>query len=62
MREAIRAFERELILSRIERHNWNVRAARESLRLPKTTFHRYVAELGLRRQPNESAGSTRGRT
>jgi len=62
MREAVRAFERELILSRLERHNWNVRAARESLRLPKTTFHRYVAELGLRRQPNESVGSTRGRT
>jgi len=48
MRDAVRAFERELILSRLERHNWNVRAARESLRLPKTTFHRYAVELGLR--------------
>ncbi|HSB61894.1 MAG TPA: sigma 54-interacting transcriptional regulator [Vicinamibacteria bacterium] len=48
MREAVRAFERELILSRLERHNWDVRAARESLRLPKTTFHRYAVELGLR--------------
>jgi len=48
MRDAVRAFQRELILSRLERHNWNVRAARESLRLPKTTFHRYAVELGLR--------------
>jgi DNA-binding NtrC family response regulator len=55
MREAVRAFERELILSRLERHNGNVRAARESLRLPKTTFHRYAVELGLRGRGLESA-------
>lgn len=47
MREAVRTFERELILSRLERHNWNVRAARESLGLPKTTFHRYIAALRI---------------
>jgi DNA-binding NtrC family response regulator len=47
MREAIRAFERELILSRLERHGWNARAARESLGLPKTTFYRYVVALGI---------------
>jgi len=47
LRDALRAFERELILARLERHNWNVRLARESLRLPKTTFHRYVAGLGI---------------
>jgi DNA-binding NtrC family response regulator len=47
MREAVRAFKRELILSRLERHNWNVRAVRESMRLPKTTFHRYAVRLGI---------------
>ena len=47
MREAVRAFQRELILSRLERHNGNVRAARESLGLPKTTFHRYAMALGI---------------
>jgi len=47
MREAVRAFKRELILSRLERHNWDVRAVRESMRLPKTTFHRYAAGLGI---------------
>lgn len=48
MRDAIRAFERELILARLERHNWNVRAAGESLGLPKTTFRRQVLRLGIR--------------
>jgi transcriptional regulator of acetoin/glycerol metabolism len=47
MRNATRAFQRELILSRLERHNWRVRAARESLGLSKTTFHRYVVALGI---------------
>jgi DNA-binding NtrC family response regulator len=47
MRTALRAFERELILSRLERYDWNVRSARESLGLPKSTFHRYAAELGI---------------
>ena len=47
MRDAVRVFERELILSRLEQHNWNVRAARESLGLPKTTFHRYAVTLGV---------------
>jgi DNA-binding NtrC family response regulator len=47
LRKALRDFERELILSRLQRHNWNVRTARESLGLPKTTFHRYAAGLGI---------------
>jgi transcriptional regulator with GAF, ATPase, and Fis domain len=48
MRNATRAFQRELILSRLERHDWNTRAARESLGLSKTTFHRYAAALGIK--------------
>jgi transcriptional regulator with GAF, ATPase, and Fis domain len=47
MREAVRAFERELILTRLERHNWKLRAARESLRLPKTTFLRQMRRYGI---------------
>lgn len=47
MREALRVFERELILSRLERYQGNVRSARESLGLPKTTFQRYVVALGI---------------
>jgi DNA-binding NtrC family response regulator len=47
IREAVRAFERELILGRLERHQGDVRAARLSLGLPKTTFHRYLAKLGI---------------
>ena len=45
--EAVRAFERELILSRLERHGGSVKAARESLGLTKTTFHRYMKSLGI---------------
>lgn len=48
MRDAVRAFKRELILSRLERHGWNLRAVRESLRLPKTTLRRYTTGLGIR--------------
>ncbi len=33
MAEAVEAFERELILSRLEQHGGNVKAARESLGL-----------------------------
>jgi hypothetical protein len=51
MREAVRAYQRELILSRLERHNWIIRAARESLRLPKTTFRRYAVALGITADP-----------
>jgi DNA-binding NtrC family response regulator len=47
MRTAIRVMERELILSRLERYNGNVRATRQSLGLPKTTFQRYTASLGI---------------
>lgn len=48
MRKAVRTFQRELILSRLERHGWNVSAARNSLRLAKTTFHRYMMGLGIK--------------
>jgi two-component system nitrogen regulation response regulator NtrX len=48
MKEALRTFQRELILSRLERHAGNVRAARESLKLTKTTFHRYLKALGIK--------------
>jgi DNA-binding NtrC family response regulator len=45
--DAMQAFERELILSRLERYGGNVKAARESLGLTKTTFHRYMKGLGI---------------
>jgi len=47
LRDAVRAFERELILARLERHGWNIRAARESLDVPRSSFHRYTTELGI---------------
>lgn len=47
LRDAVRTFERELILARLERHGWDVPAARASLGLPKTTFHRAIADLGI---------------
>lgn len=47
MREAVRVFQRELILSRLERHHWSIRSTRESLGLPKTTFQRCAAALGI---------------
>jgi DNA-binding NtrC family response regulator len=53
MRDAVRAFERELILARLEQHNWNARAARQSLGLPKTTFQRYTLNLGITRCARE---------
>ncbi len=46
MREAVRIFERELLLARLEQHG-TVTAARESLGLKKTTFHRYLKALGI---------------
>jgi transcriptional regulator with GAF, ATPase, and Fis domain len=47
MRDALRAFQRELILSRLELHAGSVKAARESLGLTKATFHRYMKRLGV---------------
>jgi DNA-binding NtrC family response regulator len=47
LRDAVRTFERELILARLERHGGSVKAARESLGLTKTTFHRYSKSLGI---------------
>lgn len=46
-RDAVQSFQRELILARLERHAGNVKAARESLGLSKTTFHRYLKSLGI---------------
>ena len=47
MKDALRTFQRELILSRLERHQGNVRAVRESLQLTKTTLHRYLRALKI---------------
>jgi DNA-binding NtrC family response regulator len=47
LRTATRAFQRELILQRLERHGWDARATRESLRLPKTTFQRCLSQVGI---------------
>ncbi len=46
LRDALRAFERELIQSRLERLG-SSRAAMQSLRLTRSTFHRYVAHYGI---------------
>jgi transcriptional regulator with GAF, ATPase, and Fis domain len=47
LREAVTAFRRELVLARLERHHWDLAPARESLKLPRTTLLRYMAELGI---------------
>lgn len=44
---AVEEFERELILSRLLSCGGNVRRARESLGLSKTTFHRYLKAVGI---------------
>jgi DNA-binding NtrC family response regulator len=46
-RDAVRQFERELLLARLEHHGGSVKAARESLELSKATFHRYLKGLGI---------------
>jgi DNA-binding NtrC family response regulator len=51
LEEALEAFERELVLSRLEQHGGNVKAARESLGLTKTTFHRTMKRLGIATGP-----------
>jgi len=51
MHDAVRLFQRELILSRLELHAGCAKAARESLGLTKATYHRYTKALGI------SAGS-----
>jgi len=47
MHDAVRTFQRELILARLDRHGGNVKAVRESLGITKTTFHRYMKRLGV---------------
>ena len=47
MRDAVSAFQRELILSRLELHGGSVKAVRESLGLPKVTFYRLLKKLGI---------------
>jgi hypothetical protein len=42
MGDAVHAFQRELNRSRLELHAGSVKAARESLGLPKVTFHLYI--------------------
>lgn len=46
-RDAVRHFERELLLARLEHHGGSVKAARESLGLSKATFHRFMKRLGV---------------
>lgn len=58
MRDVMEIFGRELILSRLKKHNWNVRLARESLRLPKTTFHRYARSFGIAPIPANETNQT----
>jgi transcriptional regulator with GAF, ATPase, and Fis domain len=48
-RDAVREFERELLLARLERHGGSAKGARESLGLSKATFHRYLKGLGISR-------------
>jgi DNA-binding NtrC family response regulator len=57
MRDAVRSFERELITGRLERYGGSTKAARESLGLSKTTFHRYCKSLGI-----ANGGAAEGRT
>jgi DNA-binding NtrC family response regulator len=47
MRDALRTLKRELILSRLEQHDWDLSAARRSLHLPRTTFNRYMVQLDI---------------
>jgi anaerobic nitric oxide reductase transcription regulator len=47
LRDAVRSFQREVILARMERYRGDVRGARDSLGLTKSTFHRYVKNLGI---------------
>ena len=48
-RDAVRQFERELLLARLEHYGGSVKEARESLGLSKATFHRYMRDLGINR-------------
>jgi DNA-binding NtrC family response regulator len=57
MREALETFGRQLILARLRLHNWNLKSARESLGLPKTTFHRYRRALGIEDTLREEAAN-----
>ncbi len=47
LRDAVRGFERELILARLERHGGSLKGARESLGVSKATFFRYLRGLGI---------------
>jgi DNA-binding NtrC family response regulator len=58
MKNALETFGRELILARLRQHNWDVKSTRESLGLPKTTFHRYTRALGISGSIRESLAYT----
>jgi len=60
MRDALKMVGREMILSSLRQHNWNIRSARQSLGLPKTTFRRYVQEFGIDIQPRNERVSSKG--
>jgi DNA-binding NtrC family response regulator len=49
MHDALRAFQRELIQSRLEIHGGHVKAAAESLGLSKATMYRLMKSLGITR-------------
>jgi DNA-binding NtrC family response regulator len=58
MKNALETFGRELILARLRQHNWDVKLTRESLGLPKTTFHRYTRALGISGSMREALACT----
>jgi DNA-binding NtrC family response regulator len=47
LRQALKAFRKELIVARIEEAGGRLGDARRSLGMSKATFHRYLAEAGL---------------
>ena len=48
MRDAVAAFQRELILARLAHYGGSIKAAQESLGLSRATFHRYMKALGVK--------------
>ena len=48
--EARREFERRMILDALERHEWNVSRAAESLGLERTNLHKKMKQLRLSRK------------
>jgi two-component system nitrogen regulation response regulator NtrX len=53
LHEARRRFERELILSTLERNDWNVSRSADELGLERTNLHKKIKTLGLNREKGE---------